>query len=190
MIPVRSFVVRMFCCLALPFAVASGQRDLKPNLDLSAEVWGGSAKGRVFSHNAGFGGAALSSWRVRNLPHVTIIAGGGIDARKVITCCGGDVCYINAGAPGCAPDYPAFSSLTGHVGLEGKWAGTARLMLGPGVFYSASGTAAGLHGRADLATPSVGNVALVLSWRGAMLPRFQGRRYEMQAMGIGIRVGG
>jgi len=188
MIPVRSFVVRVFCCLAFPLAVASGQRDSKPNLDLSAEVWGGRAQGRTFSHSGGFAGAALSSWRVRTLPHVTVIAGGGVDVRKVVDCCG-DVCRINPGTPGCAPNYPAFSSLTAHVGLEGKWAGTARVMVGPGVFHSASGTAAGLHGRADLATPSVGHVAVVLSWRGARLPRFQGRLYEMQAVGIGIRVG-
>jgi len=189
MIPVPSFVVRLFCCLALPFAVASGQRDLKPSFDLSAEVWGGRAEGRAFSHNSGYAGAALSSWRVRKLPHVTVIAGGGIDAHKVVTCCGDAICIIATGTPACAPDYPAFSSLTAHVGLEGKWAGTARVMVGPGVFYSGSGTAAGLHGRADLATPSAGHVALVLSWRGARLPRFQGRRYEMQAVGIGIRVG-
>ena len=189
MIPVSSFVVRLFSCLAFPLAVAFGQSHSKPNLDLSAEVWNGSARGQVFSHDGGFAGAALSSWRVRNLPHGVVIAGAGVDAHRVVLPCCGDTCRINPGTPGCAPDYPAFSSLTAHVGLEGKWGGTARLMVGPGVFHSASGTAAGLHGRADLATPSAGNVALVLSWRGARLPRFQGRRYEMRAVGIGIRVG-
>jgi hypothetical protein len=189
MISVSSFVVRSLCCCVVPLAVASGQRDLKPNLDLSFEVWGGSAEGRVFSHSSGIAGAALSSWHVRNFPYGAVIAGAGIDVHKVITCCA-DKCVIAIGTPGpCAPDYPAFSSLTGHVGVEGSWGWRVRVIAGPAVFHSASGTAAGLHARGDLATPSFANLALVFSARTARLPRFQGRLYEMSALGIGIRVG-
>ena len=76
-----------------------------------------------------------------------------------------------------------------HVGVERNWGATVRVLAGPAVFRSEAENVAALQGRADVATPAFAHLALLLSARGALLPRFQARRNEMAAFGIGIRVG-
>src|SRR6185436_11659012 len=127
MIVFRSFVVRTFCCIALPLAVASGQRNSIPTLDLGAEIWGGRASGRVFGQDGGFATTGLLSWRVRSMPHGAFVVGGGLGAQAIVG--GGDKCLITPS--GCAPDYPEFSWVTAHVGAEGHLGGTGRVLAGP-----------------------------------------------------------
>jgi len=161
---------------------------LKPSLDLSVEAWGGRADGQVFNGNGGFALVAMSSLRIRTLPRGAVIVGAGVGAQSVF---GDALCLFPAGSTSCAPDYPDFSWLMAHVGVERTWGATVRVLAGPAVFRSEkTRTVAGLQGRADVATPALAHLALLLSARGAILPRFQGRRHEMLAFGIGIRVGG
>ena len=178
----RSIVVRSLCCIVLPLA-ASGQ-SRKFAVDLGVEGWSGWADGRSFSNKYGPAVQGIASWRVRPFSHGAVVVGGGVGAQGVISF---ERCVIAPVSTGCAPDYPAFSSLVGLIGLEGKWGVTARVLVGPGAFHS-SDTVLGFQGRADIATPALGRVALLLSACRVVLPSFGDHRYGMKAAGIGLRI--
>jgi len=57
------------------------------------------------------------------------------------------------------------------------------------VFHAgARGTALGLQGHADIASPPIIHLSLVASARGALIPNFEGHLHAMTGFGIGVRI--
>src|SRR6185437_1375347 len=69
-----------------------------------------------------------------------------------------------------------------------RHAGTARLLAGLGYYRSHDGHNIGAQGRAELATPAAGHLALVGFARGDLLPRVSGGALALWAVGVGIRL--
>lgn len=187
----RSIAVRLsVLCIALPAASASAQR-LSSTFDVNGQGWGTTGKPR-YAHDGGFAAEAVLARRVRQFSRGALLVGGAAAVHNVIG--DSDVCRLAAPpAPDvpsvCLPDAPPFSSLTALAGVEGTFGFAARLLGGPTVFHAgARGTALGVQGRADLATPALFHLALVLSVRGAVIPSFEGGRVRFAAVGLGLAI--
>ena len=186
----RLLVVGVLCCLAMPFAVASAQRLSSPTFDLAAQLWGGRAKDRFFANDGGFALDAVVTSRARERSRLALVVGAGVAADGVAAF--NDKCTIPvppAVTRVCTPDFPSFSSLTALGGVEGRYGLIARVLVGPAVFHSGGrGTAAGLQGRADLSTPALVHISLVVSARTAWIPNFEGHAHQTKAVGLGFRI--
>jgi hypothetical protein len=90
----------------------------------------------------------------------------------------------------CTPAFPQFSSTVALAGWEEgrQHAGTARVLAGFGYYRSHGGHSIGAQGRAELATPAAGHLALVGFARGDLLPRVFGGALALWAVGVGIRL--
>ena len=87
------------------------------------------------------------------------------------------------------PRLSSFTSLALMGGLEGKLGATLRALAGPAVFHDGTrGTAAGLLGRADLASPPLLHISIVASARGEVIPNFDGHVHGMMGFGFGVRI--
>jgi len=99
-----------------------------------------------------------------------------------------DVCLLLPGG-GCTPDLPSLY----HVGLLGgseylaAWL-PVRVLAGPTFYFGEGVKGAGAQVQLDVATPTLGRVALVLSGRGSYVARFDGERLQLGTVGLGLRV--
>jgi hypothetical protein len=186
----RSIVGRVLVCIVLPVAAASGQR-LSSTFDASVQAWGATGA-RRYAHDGGFAAEVFGARRLRPSARGALIVGGAAALHGTIG--SGDVCRIPAppapGEPVCLPDAPSFASLAALGGVEGTFGVIARLVGGPAAFHAGKrGTALGFQARADLATPRVRHLSLVVSARGTVIPNIEGDalRYVAFGLGVGIR---
>jgi hypothetical protein len=100
------------------------------------------------------------------------------------------VCVMNREG-GCFDTFPVLLSVGALVGVSRPSAAgfTTRVLAGPGYFRGENeGGALGLQGRLDVSTPPTLHTALVLSLRGAVIPRFQGDLLGTTSVGLGLRI--
>jgi hypothetical protein len=99
-----------------------------------------------------------------------------------------DVCVLLPGGA-CTPDLPSLY----HVGVLGGseylavWL-PVRVLAGPAVYFGEGRAGAGAQVQLDVATPTLGRVALVLSGRGSYVARFDGERLQLGTVGLGLRL--
>ncbi|HXD47332.1 MAG TPA: hypothetical protein VN600_01070 [Gemmatimonadaceae bacterium] len=100
------------------------------------------------------------------------------------------LCAVVPPSTDCLPDFPSFTSIVALAGWEEgrRHAGTARLLAGLGYYRSHDGHNIGAQGRAELATPAAGHLALVGFARGDLLPRVSGGALALWAVGVGLRI--
>lgn len=138
------------------------------------------------------GGATLDlmlTARVRDTPVGALIGGFNIGIQgstgRTLECLpvepGGD----------CAPHFPTLLSGGTLLGVQRGSARTAsaRIMAGPAYYYGfGAGSALGLQGQLDVATPPVLSAAVVASLRSAVLPDFRGDVLRINSLGLGLRI--
>ncbi|HEY7770693.1 hypothetical protein [Longimicrobium sp.] len=104
---------------------------------------------------------------------------------------GGDLMCVMDPAGGCFDTFPVLLSVGALVGVSRSWpsGSTTRVLAGPEYFRGEEeGGALGLQGRLDASTPLILHTALVLSLRGAVIPRFQGDMLGTTSIGLGLRI--
>ena len=190
MIRFQSLFFRAICCVAMHAGVASSQGLRSPTFDLGAQIWTGGAEGALFSHRGGFALDAIAAVRHKELSRGAVVVGTGVAIQSIPLV--DDICVMSqpptVGA-GCAPKFPSFTSLSILAGVEGRFGPTARVVGGPAVFHAgARGMAAGLQARADLSSPPLFHLSLVVSMRGGWIPNFEGREHRTGAAGVGLRI--
>jgi hypothetical protein len=185
----RSLIVRVVLCLVVPVLPVWGQR-LSSTFDANAQGWGTTGD-RRYSGDGGFAAEAVMARRVRPFSHGALLVGGAAALHGVLK---GDSCRLAAPPVpdeplACLPGAPSFALFSALGGVEGTRGLTARLVGGPAVFLAgARGTALGFQGRADVATPALFHLALVISARGAVVPNFEGGSMRFVAFGLGLGI--
>ena len=183
--------LQLGCAIVVAAALAVGPRSAgaqqRPALAFDVNVGIGAAVGGTFDVRAGPTIDALLSGHVGLPRHGSVIAGLALGAQTPLD--GSDVCRLAPGG-GCVPNLPTLYSIAALAGWERGAArgASARLMAGPGYYWSDDGKTFGLQARMDLSTPPIGPVALVASMRGAMLPSFHSEAIGLWALGLGLRV--
>jgi hypothetical protein len=159
------------------------------NVGFDLTLGGGSSSGGgIFNPRGGPGVDAVLSNRVRSFRHGGLVAAlsGGFQSSFDGF---GDTCRINPGHSGCAPSFPALTSIEALAGWElgSTRTGSVRALAGPGYFSGGADKALGLQSRVDLATPALWHVALVGSWRRSVLPSFRDDVVRLWSIGFGLR---
>jgi hypothetical protein len=179
--------VAAICAAAILATSASAQEIRNVGFDLT--VGGsGSSGGGIFNPRTGPAIGGLWSNRVRSLGYGGLVV--GISGEFQTSFNGfGDTCLIVPGRTGCAPPFPSLTSTEALAGWElgSTHTGSVRLLAGPGYFWAGADKAAGLQTRFDLATPSLGQVALTGSWRRSVLPSFRDDVVQLWSVEFGLR---
>lgn len=187
--PIRSHVLAILGVgLATPL-LAQGRSPV--SVEASAGV-GLSRGGGTYRNRMGIALDATLAWRIRPTESGAVVVGlsGGMQGAVGSMA---DICVV-ASNGGCAPAYPVFYSVAALAGREwGRGRPTfARVLAGPAYYQAGArdggGSAVGVQGRVDLATPVRGRVAVVGSVRGAALPSFRGDAHAHGAVALGVRV--
>jgi hypothetical protein len=146
------------------------------------------------------GGGGDPTLTERNVPALTgLLTVRPSDGSRLIVGLGAGVQGLNGSLVcnlrpdgGCAESYPGFA----HVAALGGWelvsdAGAAlRVMAGPALVVAGRDDAApALHALADVSTPPLWHVALVVSARATLIPSYRGSSYRVTTAGLGVRVG-
>lgn len=173
-------------------------QQLRP---VSVDVTVGAGGGVGGGERAERGGAALETLvgvRVRALSRGALMAGVSAGFQGPLG--GSDVCHLGSRGQ-CLDDFP----MLGYVAVLGGWEGarttgplrgaTARVLGGPAFVHvegddaaAPQGNTVAAQGRLDLATPPLGPVALVASFRGAVVPRFHGQALGIWGYALGVRL--
>ena len=104
---------------------------------------------------------------------------------------GGDLDCMLGRDGECIPTFPVLLSTGVLVGVSrsSSSGATSRVLAGPAYFRGEDeGGTLGLQGRLDVSTPPILHTALVVSLRGAVLPRFQGETIGTTSLGLGLRI--
>ncbi len=136
---------------------------------------GGTAADLVVGVNQGRAGAG------------TLVA--AVTAGTQTSMHGGIMCVMDGRE--CVPAFPVLLSTGLLVGVSrsSSSGATSRVLAGPAYFRGEEqGRALGLQGRLDVSTPPILHTALVVSLRGAVLPRFQGDMLGTTSLGLGLRI--
>lgn len=177
-------VVAMCCLVVLP------RQSLAQRRVISAEVTVGTGSGGGGAYGGDRSGTALdalvsSRTITPGFAHAILGVGGGIEGpdAKSNNC-------LQQPTPSCVPNFPRIYSFGLYVGAEhvGQF-GDVRLMTGPTSYRaSGGGTALGIQGRLQLATPTFHRVQLVGSARGGFAWNLDRQNIRLGAVGIGIGV--
>ena len=178
----------ILCTLAAAMAPAAvAQRSLPVSVDASLGLRMGS--GGSYADRGGAAADLLVGMPVGRTGAGTIIAALTAGAQAPM---GGDLeCLLDRATGTCAPDFPVLLSAGALVGVArpGAWGSTTRVLAGPAYFRGEhEGRGLGVQGRVDVATPAVLHTSLVLSLRGALIPRFQGETLGTTSLGLGLRI--
>jgi hypothetical protein len=173
------------CAAALP-AHLSAQRGFGPSIEGSLGAYRGA--GGNFVERGGVAMDAVVSVPVSRTPAGSLVVGLAAGVTGPLA---KDLDCVNGPNGECIQDYPTFASVAALAGLQRSFGGgfSARALAGPAVYYAAGGDRAlGLQGRADVATPVFGHVAVVASVRGNVMPDYQGAPLRFAAFGLGLRI--
>lgn len=145
--------------------------------------------GGTYVNRAGAALDALLAARLRAVPAGTLIGALGANLQGAIMVA--ESCILLPEG-GCVPEFPVLVSGGVLLGLERGIArgAAARLLAGPAYYRAPDGgsRALGLQARADLAGEALPHVAVVVSLRGDVLPRFRGERVAIGSVGLGLRI--
>ncbi len=178
--------------VGIPVATPLAAQERSPvSLEASVGVGVGRSSER-FRESTGLALDATLASRIRRTPSGAVIvalSGGGQGILTGVT----SLCEPMPDG-NCAPAYPGFYSLAALAGRE--WThgvgASVRALAGPAYYRadwrSGGGGALGLQARVDVTTPPLWRVALLGSFRGALLPSFHGSRHTLGAIGLGLRV--
>lgn len=166
--------------------VAAAQRPFPVSVDASLGLRMGSGGTYVDR-----GGAAADLMVGVNLGRAgagTLV--GAVTAGAQASMGGDLICLVGRNGE-CVPRFPVLLSTGVLVGFSrsSSSGATSRVLAGPAYFrddHESRGL--GMHGRVDVSTPPVLHTALVLSLRGAVLPRFQGETLGTTSLGLGLRI--
>jgi len=111
---------------------------------------------------------------------VAVTAGATVPTAETVICTGRGPCL------GTLPDLFQGAILVGLT--RGTVHGSASLMAGPGLTMSRDWTRLGLHVQADVTSPSVAHVALVLSPHLVLLPNLGKTSLSVRSFRLGVRV--
>jgi hypothetical protein len=183
--------MRLICFGMLTVAlVAPARVEAQQRLRLSFDAtlgFGTGSGGGPWNHDDGFALDGLLGARVGGARKVAVLAAvdGGMHAIM-----GGDDCLLSPSG-GCVPDFPILYYGAVLIGVEATAPRrlSLRLLAGPAYFHGdEGGTALGVQGRVDVATPPLAHVAIAASIRGAVMPDFQGDALRVRAFGLGLRL--
>jgi hypothetical protein len=173
------------CAATLP-ANLSAQRGFGPSIEGSLGAYRGA--GGSFVERGGVAMDIVLATPVSRAPAGSVLVGL---AGSITGPLAKDLDCVNGPNGECIPDYPTFGSVAAVAGMQRSFGGgfSARALAGPAVYYAAGGDRAlGLQGRADVASPVFGHVALVASVRGNVLPDYQGAPLRFAVFGLGLRI--
>jgi hypothetical protein len=191
MIPSRLQVLAVLA-VGLGAPVLAQDRPAVPPVSVEVSLGAGVGRGGTFRDRVGVALDATLGWRVRPTADGALVLAlsGAVQGSPAAV----DICLLTPDGT-CVPAYPFFYS----VGLTGgrEWAlrqnASDRFLAGPAYYgagnrHGAGSRAFGLQGRVDVATPPLWRVALLGSFRGAVLPSYGGDAHVLAAAGLGVRV--